>query len=596
MKTIDTKLAAKLSVRFEDGRSATSRRIIEAKLNRREEYDLYVERPNDLRVVVSMRNFSIYVENEENVEQVNNAMTYLMSKLGRNKKRGTLLDESICAVIWYLTGLKVRGVNTRVHTAGTDFFIDGEENTASFVAYSSTDSENELSENYNYRSLESYVYELLALNQGTISDLRIGLFNACYASRKYFKRFFPEALSILHEAGRDVEYYDVPDFGLPVPTVHNEVTRSRISSGFRELLDDSFDYDLLDELAESAANFYTEDGTHLTGSFFYDYRGRMYFAPKGHKLNPQGDTELREHLFVDGKHVKELDATCSGIQLGSLISGNEKMMKMTNVIDVDGTKQDAYQYVADIAMENLNKEYAAEGHELLTHIDRKVAKKTVMLLPYGAANRTLLNHAVNSAEEMGMDNPKRVGRAIYDAVEQEVARDATYNRVLEIADIKVFSKDGIDYGEYASWKTMDGFNVNSYSKVPADKINQLLEEGQPMLHTYNHSKLSLDLIPNDTMDIYHMDGVNIKFYKNSKPNVGQITPNFIHSCDATALRYVIRKLMAENIHVFVIHDCVMVSEDVPDSHIQGLFREAYQAIADYYNVDVKITGNIVYPE
>lgn len=97
-------------------------------------------------------------------------------------------------------------------------------------------------------------------------------------------------------------------------------------------------------------------------------------------------------------------------------------------------------------------------------------------------------------------------------------------------------------------------------------------------------------------EIFYVNGCNIKFYKNDTPNVGQLVPNFIHSLDATALRYVAKKLISEGIDVFTVHDCVIVPESVTQEYISSCFQEAYQFIADYYGCDVKVDGMIVFPE
>jgi DNA-directed RNA polymerase len=94
----------------------------------------------------------------------------------------------------------------------------------------------------------------------------------------------------------------------------------------------------------------------------------------------------------------------------------------------------------------------------------------------------------------------------------------------------------------------------------------------------------------------YVEGCNIKFFKNDTPNIGQLVPNFIHSLDATALRYVCKKLLDQGHDVFPIHDCVIISEELTQDYISSLFREAYQFIADYYNCDVVVDGMVLFPE
>ena len=582
-----TKFAEKLSYKLEDGRGATSHNVNEVKLNSYDSYVLYTHRPWDVRIIEELHDFLIYTEREQDVATVRTGIEYICSAT-KGIKRLSLIKV-------YLIGLAERGINACIFTSGIRFFPN-DEVLCCYEVYRSSDSVNKLTESYRYRSLNSSVYEVLADNQGTMSELRIGDFAACYCARKFYQKFFPERIAEMYVAGKNVQIYEVHNWDLPICGSHAAKRRPRVSSSFRELLDDSFDYEFLDQMEESAKNFFHGE-TQLDGHFFYDYRGRMYWSGN---INPQGEEENR-HLNIDGHDIIEYDATCSGIQLGSLLSGNTAMMKKCNVIST-GTKekQDAYQYIADKACEEMNIPVGS--------IPRSVAKKPVMLLPYGAATRTLVNHAINAAEEeieagtiskeiSDKFTPNEIGKGIYKAVQHHIAREDTYAKILDLVEVKVFSKDGHNYGQYCSWTTPDGLNVNSYSKLDASKINQMLADGADLLHKYVHTNIRLTLGgENYCLDVNYVEGANIKFFKNDVPNIGQIVPNFVHSLDATALRFVCKRLLAEGINVFPIHDCVIVPDTVSQDKISGLFREAYQFIADYYNCDVTVDGMIVFPE
>lgn len=577
--------AKKLSIKFEDGRGARTKKLAHYKLSALEAYTLYTENPHDIRIIEHLKNFMLITETEDHKDVIWDTMEYLTSSLSP-----ALLMH---AVRLYLIGLKERGINCSLNTSNISYFVDGEPFEENYVAYYTTNSENEMTEDYPVRSMNSRVYEVIADNQGQLSELRIGDFSACYCARKFYKKFFPERVSEMYVAGKTVEIYDVQDWNLPTVSVYANKMRPRVSSAFRELLDDSFDYDFLDTLESSARNF-NYKGEELDGHYFYDYRGRVYWSGK---INPQGDKDAR-HLEINGMKTIEYDATCSGVQLGSLLSGNVAMMKKTNVIST-GTKekQDAYQYIADKACEEMGLPVGT--------IPRSIAKKPVMLLPYGAASRTMIGHAIEASREeftdaqmaeMGITH-EELGRGVYRAVEHHIARETTYKKVLELIEVKVFSKDGVNYGQYCSWTTPDGLNVNSYSKLDASKINKMLEDGANLLHTYNKATINLELGGEDyKTEVHYVNGCNIKFYKNDTPNVGQLVPNFIHSLDATALRYVAKKLISEGIDVFTVHDCVIVPETVTQDYISECFQEAYQFIADYYGCDVTVDGMIVFPE
>lgn len=576
-------LAKKLSIKFEQHRGLQTKKLSSIKLTSLEAYKLYTVRPNDLMIIEHLKEFMLLTDKEDHIETIMDTIPYLQNYTGA---------KFLHALKWYILGLHVRGINVSLHTSNSSFFVD-EEFDENYVAWTSTASENLFTESYNYRSMNSRVYEVIADNQGTLTEFRIGDFSSLYCTRKLYKKFFPERVSEMYIAGKTVEIYDVHDWGLPRVSSHTHSRRPRVSSSFRELLDDSFDYEFLDVMEQSARKFDLH-GEQLDGHFFYDYRGRMYWSGN---VNPQGQAENRE-LSLDGKGIVEYDATCSGVQLGSLLSNNVPMMKRTNVLS-NGTKekQDAYQYIADKACEEMGLPVGT--------IPRSIAKKPVMLLPYGAAARTMLGHAIEASRETYTDEDlerigyshEEIGKGVYKAVEHHIARETTYKKILELIEVKVFSKNGVDYGQYCSWTTPDGLNVNSYSKLDASKINKMLEDGANLLHTYNKATLNIELGgDNYHAEVFYVNGCNIKFYKGDTPNVGQLVPNFIHSLDATALRFVCKKLLSEGHDVFPIHDCVIVSEDVSQEHISKLFQEAYQFIADYYNCDVTVDGMIVFPE
>lgn len=566
--------ATKYSIKAESGKGYTSNKVTDVRMPSLESYKLYSSRPYDIRIIENLDEFSIYTDSDEHNDVIIETINLLR----------TLPEwKHIHAIKCYLIGLNNRGINVSLMTSGNLFFVN-EPFEVKDEIYRSTNLENKLTKEYRYRSMESFVYEAIADNQGQMTELRIGDFGALYCLRKFYKKFFPERVSTMYVAGKIVDIYDVHDFGLPKVSSYTAHRRPRVSSAFRELLDESFDYDFLDRMEESAKNF-DLNGTKLDGHFFYDYRGRMYWSGN---INPQGAQENR-HLSINGKGIVEYDATCSGIQIGSMLSGNVEMMKKCNVISV-GTneKQDAYKYIADKACEDMGLEVGT--------ISRNIAKKPVMLLPYGAAAMTMINHAIVAAEEEGHEDPREIGKGVYRAVDKYIDRESTYRKILDLIEVKVFSKDGVDYGQYCSWTTPDGLNVNSYSKLPAIKINQMLAEGADLLHTYSKITLNLELDEKYHIEIQYLEGCNIKFFKNDTPNIGQLVPNFIHSLDATALRYVCNKLLDAGYDVFPIHDCVIVSEEHSHEYISSLFREAYQMIADHYGADVTVDGMVVFPE
>lgn len=606
---------SELSLKFEDGRIKTGSNMDLVRANSLNDYDRYVaytEDIHDIRAIKTLDNFAILSEHDSEV--VTQVVESINSIFARSEAR------RISALYCYIRGLEERGIHAVLLTSGKIYAVDKPDETPS-EAYASTQSESKLSEVYDELGINTRVYEILAEVQGTSSEIRIGSIDACYCARKILKDFFPHIITVMYVAGKEIELYDVPDFGLPKVVQRTVIKKPKVSSSVRELLSESYDMNFLHQLEDQIGNF-KHDGTPLKGQFFYDYRGRIYWQGN---INYQGEAENRE-LYVDGERCWEYDATCSGIQLGSLLSNNVKMMKQCNVIDTGKGKQDAYHYISTKTCQNFGYGENFGITEQVYHITeeqikenqdgewvdpkkmaRTICKKPLMLLPYGAAAQTLIGSSKAAAREyytdvsctvhvFSEDDAKEIAKDVYKTVKKEINREATYKVILDnFIKVETLVVNGKEKGQYVSWVTPDGLEVNSYSKVGAREVNAMDKDN--LLHSMKTTRLTLNLGGKEyKKSVSYTAGSNIKFFKNNVPNVGQLVPNFIHSLDATALRYVSKKLISQNIPVAVIHDCVIVPHYVTQEQISGMFREAYQFIADYYGVDVKVTGLVVFPE
>ena len=606
---------SELSLMFEKGKIVTNANMDLIRENALDNYDRYIAYTNDVhdvRVIKNINQFSLLADYDRNV--IEEVVKSIFKRFERSEIR------RISSLYCYMRGLEDRGIHILLMTSGKIYAVKDPDKVPP-TAYSTTTDESLLTENYDEIGINTRVYEVIANAQGVNSELRIGNVDACYCARKMLNDFFPHISTVMYVAGKEVTLYAVPEFGLPKMTQNSFTKKSRISSSVRELLSDTYDMDFLHRLENQIGNF-THNGTPLKGQFFYDYRGRIYWQGN---INYQGSQENRE-LEVDGEECWEYDATCSGIQLGSILSNNTKMMKKCNVIATDGGKQDAYHFIASqtcttygygdhfglkdevyhITDEEL-KENKDGSWESPFKVARTICKKPLMLLPYGAAAQTLIGSSYAVAREYYTDasatvhvfsetQAKELSKAIYATVMKEINREATYKVILDnFINVETLVVDGKEKGQYASWVTPDGLHVNSYSKIAIRSINSMDKDN--LLHLMKTATLELQL--GETLckkTVYYTSGANIKFFKNDVPNVGQLVPNFIHSLDATALRYVSSKLFDQGIPVAVIHDCVIVPKKVTQEMISTLFREAYQFIADYFNVDVKIDGMIVFPE
>lgn len=604
-----------LSLKFEEGviKSGSNMYLIrENALNDYDRYIAYTKDIHDIRAIKTLQEFSILADYDTGV--VTSVVDAIYKIFARSEAR------RISALYCYLKGLEERGIHAVLVTSGKNYAVYNSD-TISSVCYTSVESESKLSEVYDELGINTRVYEVIADAQGTSTELRIGSIDACYCARKILKDFFPHIITVMYVAGKEIELYDIPEFGLPKVEQRVVIKKPKISSSVRELLSESYDMDFLHQLEDQIGEF-SHKGTPLKGQFFYDYRGRIYWQGN---INYQGEAENRD-LEVEGGECWEYDATCSGIQLGSLLSNNVKMMKQCNVIDTGEGKQDAYHYISTKTCEDFGygtnfgitkPVYHITDEELKENKDgewvepkkmaRTICKKPLMLLPYGAAAQTLIGSSKAAAREyytdvsatvhiFSEDDAKQLAKDVYKTVKKEINREATYKVILDnFISVETLEINGKEKGQYVSWKTPDGLEVNSYSKVGIREVSAMDKDN--LLHDKKLTKITLILDGVEySKKVSYTSGSNIKFFKNNVPNVGQLVPNFIHSLDATALRFVSRRLMEQKIPVAVIHDCVIVPKRVTQEHISALFREAYQFIADYFGVDVTVTGAIVFPE
>ena len=580
MRTLNAKQIAKLSTKFESGKSLTSMLVKSWAVSHKETYCDYAANGKTIFNFEVLHEFEVLVT--DNHETVANTIEAIREASVSNKHFKDLLRV-------YLMGLHYRGIGVVLKAGGESLTTDGQPVDGATSAYKTTESIVDLTKVYNIYHLNTRVYEVLAMSQGALSEVRLGDTDATYIARKILMEQFPERTTDMWIAGKEVTMMSVPDLGLPKVdmTKQAKTHKSKVSSTVRELLDDSFDYEFLDLLTEQAKKF-SYNGQQLDGYYYYDYRGRIYWTGN---INPQANSDARD-LEYNGIKTAEYDATCSGIQIGSIISGNRDMMLKTNVLlDETGSKRkkDAYQYIADMSCKILGVD---EGT-----IDRAIAKKPVMLLPYGASARTLLNHAYDEARDRGHENWKEIGKAVYEAVKVGIDRHSTYKRILELIEIKHLEVNGASYGTYCEWQTPDGLNVRSYSKIPVRKIYEMESEGHNILHPMLTARVSIetDAFKYANMVRYN-DGTNIKSYKDDTPSVGAIVPNFVHSMDAFALRTAAKNLIKDGYPLFVVHDCFIVPETVGQEKLSGYLRDAYQQIADYVGTDINVNGMIVYGE
>ena len=206
------------------------------------------------------------------------------------------------------------------------------------------------------------------------------------------------------------------------------------------------------------------------------------------------------------------DATCSGLQIASAITGHRRTAEATNCTasHVLDEKQDVYQLVAD--------ELAVHGsmvaHYAATY-GRDFVKKAVMTMGYGAGEATL----VRSCEEWLLMSHNIVHE--FTDVETQQLMIALNEHCGATNALKEVLQKVAEGSTDLSWTTHDGFLVKQ-------------EKKSGTVETFENVSMEFDKLWDES------------------DNICAIAPNFVHSLDAAQMRAAIVRL--GDIPVAAIHD------------------------------------------
>jgi DNA-directed RNA polymerase len=226
-----------------------------------------------------------------------------------------------------------------------------------------------------------------------------------------------------------------------------------------------------------------------------------------------------------------VDATCSGLQILSGLARDKSTAKLVNVTPSEAP-QDAYKAVANAAMPNIPPQWRG-------HVDRGVAKRLVMTIPYNAkfkSNWGYVNSALNDPIDEGgkaLNVPKEDVTTITHAL-----RDAAFDtfpgpmRVMKWIESEIGKalKRGLTE---ISWTTPSGFVVTQKIMKPETTRMELQILGQ---------------VKKTTVATGESDIVNVSKHK------AATAPNLIHSLDASLLHLSALKFDAP---IALIHDSVL---------------------------------------
>jgi len=250
-------------------------------------------------------------------------------------------------------------------------------------------------------------------------------------------------------------------------------------------------------------------------------------------LNKQGwGYETRLPVSADG--------SCNGLQHLSAILRDERGGLATNLIPSD-LPQDIYTQVAEETIRRVQKDNHPLAKACLPFIDRKLAKRPVMIVPYSGtrhACRKYIDEALRDKIKEGMPNP--FGEDLFDAsaylsghiwdsisgVIQSARQVMTY--------LKTIANIYADHKKHMEWVTPTGWLV----------LQQYFDTEQKRIKTHISGNVVSLSFPKALSDTVHK----------KRTGLGS-SPNFIHSLDAAAMTKTINKCMQTGIQDFaMVHD------------------------------------------
>jgi len=223
-------------------------------------------------------------------------------------------------------------------------------------------------------------------------------------------------------------------------------------------------------------------------------------------------------------YVMSIDATASGLQIMSALSGCKDTARVCNMINT-GTREDVYQMIADKMNVRLNGKF---------RVTRKDVKKPCMTTFYNS-----------------LANPKQTFNKL-----QLKAFYATLDGLMPGAmEVMETINEFWDYdGDIHMWTLPDGH----VARVPVTEMSDVRIEVDELDHrtfTYRYDK------------------------QQSSENYRSLVANIVHSVDGYVAREMVRRCHAMGIELVHIHDCFVFSPDYLQ-FVAETYREILAQIAD----------------
>ena len=265
-----------------------------------------------------------------------------------------------------------------------------------------------------------------------------------------------------------------------------------------------------------------------------------------------------------------VDGSCNGLQHFSAMILDEVGGKSVNLTPSE-TPQDIYQDVADKVKKSLVLEASDLAFDWLTYgVDRKLTKTPVMVLPYGGTrystaeklNVELMDHYAKtghhqefSASLVGAAN--YMSRKIWDAIEETVQSAPKVMGFLQAIG-KLCARSNLP----VIWETPSGFKVRQdYPKLKKRRV-RLQFLGKHVEPQFTNGKDA---------------------FQNPRKAIQGISPNYVHSMDASALHITVYRLL----HEFNVKDFMMVHDSygAHACHLADMSRVLREVFTEMYKSD-----------
>ena len=285
-----------------------------------------------------------------------------------------------------------------------------------------------------------------------------------------------------------------------------------------------------------------------------------------------------------------LDGSNNGLQHFSAMLRDPIGGKATNLTPED-VPQDIYQMVADVVLEKVQEDARSRlpySKEWITFgIDRKITKRPVMVVPYGgtrfscreyvedAMNERIMSEKINPFGEHVYEGSLYLSKHVWEAISEVVIKAREAMSWLQDVGRKMASKN-----LPITWETPSKFVVQQiYSSMKAKRIT-----------THIDNVLIKPTILEETTKI------------DKRRTINGVSPNFVHSMDATALTLTINRCIKEGIHDYsVVHDSFGVhAHFVPRlaNSIRESFVDMYSktdVLEEFYENVVDVIPDIAEP-